>query len=289
MPTPKDTARTARLRENKRRSRERQRQYTLDLEQQLRQFQQKRIEATVEVQTAAKLVAEENRHLRSLLYHLGVDDSAIAAWLASHAISKTTTALPGQQERPKVQAAASTCVSNAGLSVDPQAQCNREQESSDNDWSLTACETLSLRSNSPRNSDCVYDRAPEVMKPASSFSGTAESSLPARGRVSPNQPTQTNHAPHEASPCKLLSRITADSVGNMPQVINPSVEEMEHGLSQDGISCSAAYQLLMQHATSEEKINSLARTLEEGCVPISQGGCQVKTKTVAEALVNICL
>ncbi|GAM40378.1 hypothetical protein TCE0_039f12684 [Talaromyces pinophilus] len=289
MPTPKDTARTARLRENKRRSRERQRQYTLDLEQRLRQLQQKGIEATVEVQTAAKLVAEENRNLRSLLYHLGVDDSAIAGWLASRATSKTTTAITGHQERPKVQAAASTCASNVGLAVDPQAQCNREQESSDNDRSLTACETLPPHSNSPSHGDCVYDRAPDVLRPASSFSDTAESSLPAQGRVSPNQPTQTNQAQHAASPCKLFSRITTDSAGNTPQVINPSVEETEQDLSQDGLSCSAAYQFLMQHATSEEKISSLARTLEEGCVPISKGGCKVKTKTLAEALVNICL
>jgi hypothetical protein len=243
----------------------------------------------VEVQAAAKLVAEENQNLRSLLYHLGVDDSAIAGWLAFHATSKTMTAITGHQERPKVPAAASTCASNVGLAVNPQAQCNREQESSDNDPSLTACETLSPHSNSPSHSDCAYDRAPMVMKPASSFSDTAGSSLPTQGRVSSNQPTQTNHAQHAASPCKLLSRITTDSAGNTSQVINPSVEETEHDLSQDGFSCSAAYQLLMQHATSEERINSLARTLEEGCVPTSKGGCKVKTKTLAEALVNICL
>jgi hypothetical protein len=45
----------------------------------------------------------------------------------------------------------------------------------------------------------------------------------------------------------------------------------------------------MRYATSEEKMEALARSLEEGCVPDAGGGCKVKNETVSQALLDICL
>lgn len=45
----------------------------------------------------------------------------------------------------------------------------------------------------------------------------------------------------------------------------------------------------MRYATSDEKLDALARTLESGCVPNSGGGCRVRNETVSQALLDICL
>lgn len=88
-------------------------------------------------------------------------------------------------------------------------------------------------------------------------------------------------------PCKLLSRLTTDDTA---QAIAPSDDELEDPMStEDGVPCSTAYKLLRRHATSDEKIDALARVLEGGCAPDSKGGCKVKHKIVAEALVDMCL
>lgn len=88
-------------------------------------------------------------------------------------------------------------------------------------------------------------------------------------------------------PCKLLSRLTTDDTA---QANAPSDHELEDPMStEDGVPCSTAYRLLRRHATSDEKIDALARVLEGGCAPDSKGGCKVKHKIVAEALVDMCL
>ncbi|RDA89466.1 hypothetical protein CP533_1523 [Ophiocordyceps camponoti-saundersi (nom. inval.)] len=73
----------ARIRDNQRRSRARRREYLQELEQRLRVYELQGIEASTEVQMAARRVAEENRQLRELLNRHGVDDNHIALYLQS--------------------------------------------------------------------------------------------------------------------------------------------------------------------------------------------------------------
>ncbi|KAK4146831.1 uncharacterized protein C8A04DRAFT_34717 [Dichotomopilus funicola] len=73
IPTPQTRTR---VRDNQRRSRARKKEYIHQLEAQVRAAEQRRVLATVEVQTAARRVVEENRRLRELLrYHGGVSPS----------------------------------------------------------------------------------------------------------------------------------------------------------------------------------------------------------------------
>lgn len=67
----------ARIRDNQRRSRARRREYVQELEQRLRLCELQGIEATTEVQLAARRVAEENRQLRQLLHKHGFSDDYI--------------------------------------------------------------------------------------------------------------------------------------------------------------------------------------------------------------------
>ena len=73
-----------RLRENKRRSRARQKDYVQQLERRCREYEQAHVQATVEMQTAARKVAGENRLLRALLKKLGQNDHSIDEWLESN-------------------------------------------------------------------------------------------------------------------------------------------------------------------------------------------------------------
>jgi hypothetical protein len=65
--------RSVRLRDNKRRYRARQKEYTAELERKLRELQQQGVQATIEVQRSERKVARENHRLRELLRHVGVD------------------------------------------------------------------------------------------------------------------------------------------------------------------------------------------------------------------------
>ncbi|KAJ3479633.1 hypothetical protein NLG97_g8272 [Lecanicillium saksenae] len=81
MSTPAQKANLARIRDNQRRSRARRREYLQDLEQRLRLCELQGIEATTEVQVAARRVAEENRQLRQLLNKHGFSDEYISRFL----------------------------------------------------------------------------------------------------------------------------------------------------------------------------------------------------------------
>ncbi|KAH7328082.1 hypothetical protein B0I35DRAFT_472833 [Stachybotrys elegans] len=74
-------ANLARIRENQRRSRARRREYLQELEQRLRLCELQGVEASAEVQLAARRVAEENRQLRVLLNRFGLGDENIEQYL----------------------------------------------------------------------------------------------------------------------------------------------------------------------------------------------------------------
>ena len=72
-----DAERAVRLRDNKRRHRLRQREYVADLERRLTEAHAGGIQATKEVQDAAKRVVWENSRLRQILEDQGLDCDAI--------------------------------------------------------------------------------------------------------------------------------------------------------------------------------------------------------------------
>lgn len=80
-------ANLARIRDNQRRSRARRREYLQELEQRLRVCELQGIEASAEVQMAARRVAEENKQLRELLNKYGISDEYIAHYLQVGAVS----------------------------------------------------------------------------------------------------------------------------------------------------------------------------------------------------------
>lgn len=72
---------SVRVRENQRRSRARRKEYIEGLEDRLQKFERHGVQATIEVQSAARKVAKENNLLRSLLNLRGVSNSEIETYL----------------------------------------------------------------------------------------------------------------------------------------------------------------------------------------------------------------
>lgn len=71
----------ARIRDNQRRSRARRKEYLQELEAKIRSCEQVGIEASSEIQTAARKVLDENRKLRALLHERGVSEPEVIAAL----------------------------------------------------------------------------------------------------------------------------------------------------------------------------------------------------------------
>ncbi|KAE8154288.1 hypothetical protein BDV25DRAFT_147875 [Aspergillus avenaceus] len=85
------TSSSIRIRNNQRRSRERRKEYTQDLERRLRKFETEGVQATREVQAAGRKAVEENILLRSLLMMHGVSDQEVREYLEAHTASNISS------------------------------------------------------------------------------------------------------------------------------------------------------------------------------------------------------
>jgi hypothetical protein len=85
----KEKANLARIRDNQRRSRARRKEYLQELEARLRQCELQGIEASSEIQMAARRVADENKKLRGLLAQHGVADDTIETYIQTSPTSET--------------------------------------------------------------------------------------------------------------------------------------------------------------------------------------------------------
>ncbi|KAH6677071.1 hypothetical protein B0J14DRAFT_635830 [Halenospora varia] len=89
MSTAAEKANLARIRDNQRRSRARRKEYLQQLETRLRQCELQGIEASSEIQMAARNVVDENKKLRSLLAQYTVGDGSVKAYLQSSGMCDT--------------------------------------------------------------------------------------------------------------------------------------------------------------------------------------------------------
>ncbi|KAK0665882.1 hypothetical protein QBC41DRAFT_158317 [Cercophora samala] len=80
----KKQANLSRIRTNQRLSRARRKEYIASLEARLRQHEERGVQATLEIQLAARRVAEENKKLRELLGKVGVSEAGIRDYLQQH-------------------------------------------------------------------------------------------------------------------------------------------------------------------------------------------------------------
>ena len=89
----------ARVRDNQRRSRARKREYIQEIEEKVRLCESQGVEASSELQRAARKVAEENRRLRELLRCKGVAEEEIEGFVRSEDVGVCMVEVVGGAER----------------------------------------------------------------------------------------------------------------------------------------------------------------------------------------------
>ncbi|KAL5362017.1 hypothetical protein BJX96DRAFT_153273 [Aspergillus floccosus] len=293
MSCDKNTERTLRLRENKRRNRARQKEYTADLERRLRKFEQEGVRATIEIQSAARKVAEENIYLRELLLAVGIDRSSVNDWITLRRSPDDAKDIRHSHEFAIGEIICNKCKQDLSSAPSSQLQCSLPCN--------TVCQSSScpLSDSIPKSADHSSSTTEDSQFPDMfSSPGWSKSTSDGRqenscydARLAPNVPrsSQEGASPPPPAPCKLLTRLAANPSSDVSTILAGLETEDKVDRAEGGLSCESAYKLLMQYATSEEKMEALARSLEEGCVPNSGGGCKVKNETVSQALLDMCI
>ncbi|KAF3480680.1 uncharacterized protein GIQ15_06027 [Arthroderma uncinatum] len=297
--TEGDIERALRIRENKRRSRARQKEYNAGLEERLRQLQKEGIQATVEVQAAARKVAEENRHLRELCCHIGLSQQTVEEWLKERRRAETEK-LDLRQQRH------GTDIPSMGGNPMNQDDNSSVRVRRNTDQHLEASPSTFPGSHSSpehRKKGTLYledvNRPPNESAMSMASSSSANSLSPSTGHLSACnsekhrscQQGRAGKSQQTEPPCKLLTRLAANPSTDITQVPIASDDEQDPDKVEDGIPCARAYQLLMHYATSEEKLDTVAQVLEMGCTPNASrnGGCKVKSAVISQTLLDLCL
>ncbi|KAF8247394.1 hypothetical protein K440DRAFT_551295, partial [Wilcoxina mikolae CBS 423.85] len=229
---PQDASRLARLRDNKRRSRERQKQYIRELEQRCQQHREAGIQASIELQETARKVAAQNVRLRALLAALHVEQDVVERWVQGD------DGVLGEVEAGKCGGGGKTACDGK---VVPAAAAPSQHDTDDTQTPSTTA-TIFTPSTSPSVETCK---------------------LLSQLKLNPS----------------LDLRNLQDTGGSAPNSAND-----------DGVPCFQAYEMLIQHATTDEKLVDIAHILENGCTKSgSRGGCVVKNSAIWTALDRVCL
>jgi hypothetical protein len=83
-------------------------------------------------------------------------------------------------------------------------------------------------------------------------------------------------------PCKVLARLAEDPSADITQ--SPGTGGIIDERDDEGVECSTAHAMLMQFATSEDKLDVVSKALEYGCVGKSDGGCKVRNEVIWKAM-----
>lgn len=89
-------------------------------------------------------------------------------------------------------------------------------------------------------------------------------------------------------PCKVLTRLAEDPSADVTQ---PNTHRAPGGNPDDvesgGIECSKAHSMLMQFATTEEKLDVISQALEQGCVKRAGGGCKLRNEAIWKVIDDV--
>ncbi|KAJ6438195.1 bZIP transcription factor domain-containing protein [Purpureocillium lavendulum] len=240
------SASAVRIRENQRRSRARRKEYVEGLERKVHDYEKNRVEATLEMQTAARTVALENSRLRAMLARMGASDADVEAFLQSSQEHDAARALESvrwqgqadhqrRQQQPddvKVEAKHDDdgCSSRGSPPCGP-AQLSAAQGTASHDhkhsagathyalprWGAqgaTPFDKLDVLASASVQQGCCDGRTQCVM-PASSANSRANSPStagPSPGAVTPSSSDQAFGSPMEMS-CNAAAQIIAEMQG----------------------------------------------------------------------------
>ncbi|KAH6704202.1 hypothetical protein BKA61DRAFT_184338 [Leptodontidium sp. MPI-SDFR-AT-0119] len=89
----------------------------------------------------------------------------------------------------------------------------------------------------------------------------------------------------QLAPCKILTRLAENPSVDVTQlnIVGGNAGDQEIG----GVECSKAHSMLMQFATTEEKLDVISQALEQGCVKNAGGGCKVRNEALWKAIDDV--
>ncbi|KAK4168215.1 hypothetical protein QBC43DRAFT_116016 [Cladorrhinum sp. PSN259] len=287
-----DAARTSRLTENKRRYRARQKEYVADLERRLAEARVQGINATTQVQVAARNVVAENGRLRELLRLAGFVDEDIDVWAKREPSGNKADGTDCARRREieqKAKLCATFSAGHRGSVMEREKMGTSQRNNRTREIGVAVNMPQSINTTSSTNDPVV---APGSHKSPDSDPEIATCLTPAKSEVPAATQAETcASSGGGVGPCKLLSLLAENPSADITQVTaDPSSADPLQGTvhSEGDVECGKAYEMLMRYATSEEKMDYVARALETGCTPTGQGACAVKKKVIWEALDAMC-
>ena len=273
--------------ENKRRYRARRKEYVSDLERRLAEGRERGIQATTEVQLAARRVKLENGRLRELLTLAGFRDEEIDVWVgrgdSADNVNTANDALQREVEQKARRCATfAACYKGQVIGKSKTPPPNK----------IVSTMDMGQRGYVSEGSDMPDSAELSGSKPDSSnhrgSNAAAATSPPATSGDPLGTHTQSGAAHgKQIFPCKLLTRLAEDpgaditQIPDAPSLAEPPQDAACHG---GGVECRKAYEMLIPYATSEEKMDYIARALESGCTLNGKGGCAVKSDVIWQAL-----
>ncbi|CAM1502790.1 Fc.00g075660.m01.CDS01 [Cosmosporella sp. VM-42] len=289
-----DAARTSRLTENKRRYRARRKEYVSDLERRLAEAREQGIKATAEVQLAARKVVVDNGRLRELLRAAGFGDEDIEVWTRREHCRDNADGANCDRRR-EIEQKARRCVTITagyrrvaleGEKISSSSKNNRKRE-------MGQAGNILYSTDKPSNTEEPLGTEPDCSNSPDSDTTTIACLAPLTSEAPTTAQVKTHTCHDEQTmPCKLLSRLAENPATDITQIsvppgpVNPPQDAPYHG---GDVECGKAHEMLMRYATSEEKMDSIARALEGGCTSTGKGGCVVKKNAIWEALDSMCV
>ena len=281
-----DAARTSRLTANKRRYRARQKEYVADLERRLVEARVQGVNATTQVQQAAQKVVAENGRLQELLRFAGFDDEDIVVWAKCNKTDEADCA-----RRREIKQKARLC---AAVSAERRELAMEREEKTGVGRRNTINKEIEVAVNTP---ETPPSKEQPAIAPVSHKGTDSDSEMTTCPTLSTSEAPAATQEETCASrdgrvgPCRLLSLLAEDPTADITQVTahpHPADPPPDTAHGEGDVECGKAYEMLMRYATSEEKMDYIARALEAGCTSTGQGACAVKKKVVWEALDGMC-
>ncbi|KAH6988623.1 hypothetical protein EDB80DRAFT_172900 [Ilyonectria destructans] len=291
--TEATASRTLRLTENKRRYRARRKEYVVDLEGRLKEARERGVQATKEVQLAAQQVVQENARLRELLSLAGFSPEDVDAWVkqgesgsieSDECCARRRTCEQKARDyaynRKNVEVASGT--SGSGRKTTCKASATQMPDIPE----LIHATDISLNIGD-KGGDTLSRSSQDLQSPMPPTGIDSQSRLGEVCRLASSPYGDPLLAARSKPPCKLLSRLAENPGADLTQIsVLPAADELvpAAGGDAEGVECAKAYEMLMRFATSEEKIDDVAKALENGCTSNGQGGCAVKKKAIWQVL-----
>ena len=279
--------------ENKRRYRARRKEYVSDLERRLAEAREQGVDATMEVQLAARKVVEENERLRELLRLAGFAVEEIDVWARrGHRSANANGAV--SPRRREIEHKAGQCMAFTadhkrpameGEKTCSPSKSNRKREM-DRDRNMSESISTPTSTQGSLVSELNTSNCPDTNTTTATGLVVVTSEPPTAAKIE----TSTCHG-KTIMPCQLVSRLAENPAADITQIpVRPSSADPLKDAQHYGgdVECGKAYEMLMHYATSEEKMEHVARALEGGCTSTGKGNCVVKKNVVWEALDSMC-